>query len=156
MEKTTLYLLVGCLLLVSLRCGSNRMQTEEIVAYTEPYQPQGCFAFLSGGSRAFLEVKFTGDVVQGRLTYLLEGKDSNRGTYLGKLVDNSIVAVYTFESEGMTSTREVVFRTDGQSWTEGYGPVDVGENGVVFSDPAALEFENGLDFSSVPCSGTTF
>ncbi|MCC5936959.1 MAG: hypothetical protein JJU34_06735 [Lunatimonas sp.] len=156
MEKATLYLLVGCFLLVSSGCGSNRMQTEEVVTYTEPYQPQGCFVYESGVSKAFLEVQFTGDVVQGRLRYALEGKDENRGTMLGKLSGDRITAVYTFASEGQTSTREVVFRVRGDGWVEGFGTVEVEDNRAFFTDPASIDFSEGLSFTPVVCSEASF
>lgn len=51
----------------------------------------------------------TSNEVNGKLTYSLNQKDKNEGTIVGTIKGDTLIADYTFMSEGVSSVREVAF-----------------------------------------------
>jgi hypothetical protein len=51
-------------------------------------------------------------------------KDSNKGVIDGKLNGDTLLADYKFMSEGIQSTRQVIFLIKDSNATEGYGPME--------------------------------
>jgi hypothetical protein len=90
--------------------------------------------------------------VTGNLKYDWAQKDRNIGTVEGVVKDSLIVANYTFQSEGTTSVRQVVFRINGNELTEGFGPVTTSGDTTMFSDIANLQFQNDRTFKKVECT----
>ena len=62
-----------------------------------------------------------------------------------------LVANYTFNSEGMSSTREVAFKLLDGSAVEGYGEVDVENNNVRFKDINNLQFNDAFRLIQITC-----
>jgi len=61
---------------------------------------------------------------EGELDYSYYQKDKSFGTLLGNVKGDTIFADYTFQSEGKTSVRELVFlKKDSNTIVEGHGEV---------------------------------
>ena len=90
--------------------------------------------------------------VNGKLSYNITGKDKNEGTIIGNMKGDTLIADYTFMSEGVSSVREVVFLQKDGTLIEGYGDVVDANNKVSFKDKKKLKFDakNTLTKSDCP------
>jgi hypothetical protein len=107
---------------------------------------EGCYRMTIGKDTATLVVSYEGDSVKGALSYHWEQRDHNDGTIRGMLRDSLLVADYTFQSEGILSVREVVFKIQGDTLLQGYGePVTVRDT-VRFRDIGVLVYDSKHPF----------
>ena len=79
--------------------------------------------------------------VNGKLSYNITGKDKNEGTIVGNMKGDTLIADYTFMSEGVSSVREVVFLQKDGAFIEGYGDVTDANDKVTFNDKKKLKFD---------------
>ena len=79
--------------------------------------------------------------VNGKLSYNITGKDKNEGTIIGNMKGDTLVADYTFMSEGVSSIREVAFLQKDGTFIEGYGDVTDANGKVTFVDKKKLKFD---------------
>jgi hypothetical protein len=119
---------------------------------TTPISLEGCYAYAINKDTATMELVVKGNNVSGNLKYDWAQKDRNIGTVEGVVKDSLIVANYTFQSEGTTSVRQVVFKINGNELTEGFGPVNTSGDTTMFSDIAKLQFQNDRTFKKVECT----
>jgi hypothetical protein len=115
--KPTLLFITAIVLLTACHGGKEQSSKTGVEGGPQP----GCYAFHEGGSSIELQLEVDGDAASGNLVYSLEEKDKNTGTLRGTLKGNTLVAYYTFTSEGMTSVREVIFQWVDNSLVEGIG-----------------------------------
>ena len=81
-------------------------------------------------------------ILSGKLIYNFYEKDKNEGTLIGELKGDTLLAEYTFMSEGISSVRQVVFLKKGNTYIEGYGDVVEKASGkVIFKDRKQLKFD---------------
>ncbi len=104
----------------------------------------GSYSYEQTGDTVALHLTMQGSKAVGHLTYAWKEKDHNSGSFEGEVKDGVLLADYTFNSEGQTSVREVAFKLDGKSATEGYTDVEEKDGKVVFKDSSALDFSKGL------------
>ncbi|AEI50854.1 hypothetical protein [Runella slithyformis] len=110
-----------------------------------------CYTYVNNRDTVELNLMQLGTKVSGELTYKLYEKDANRGTIEGEIKGDTLLANYTFKSEGISSLRQVAFLKKGEDWVEGIGDV-VGIDGRVnFKDPKALHFHNSLVLKKGTC-----
>jgi hypothetical protein len=97
-----------------------------------------------------LTIKGT-ELTKGNLSYNFFEKDKNEGTLVGELRGDTLIADYTFMSEGISSVRQVAFLKKGNTYVEGFGDVvDDNKGKVTFKDTKQLNFE-GTVLSKVDC-----
>lgn len=120
---------------------------------TLPVDPAlgNCYAYIKNRDTATLKLQVAGEEVTGDLSYKLFEKDNNKGKIAGELKGDTIIAEYTFDSEGMRSVREIVFLHKDGKLIEGFG--DVEQKGVktVFKNRSTLKFDDGLIFNKTDC-----
>ncbi|MBC7747549.1 MAG: hypothetical protein H7Z76_03040 [Methylotenera sp.] len=98
-------------------------------------------------------------ILSGKLIYNFYEKDKNEGTLIGELKGDTLLADYTFMSEGISSVRQVVFLKKGNTYIEGYGDVVEEASGkVIFKDRKQLKFDGKsilyrVKFHSKPLQG---
>jgi hypothetical protein len=109
-----------------------------------------CYAGTNGKDSFFLKMEVFPNVVTGKLNYNFFEKDRNTGDIDGVLKGDTLVADYTFKSEGTTSTRQVAFLIKGDTVVEGYGPMDEKENKMIFTDKSKINF-SGTPLKKIPC-----
>lgn len=111
-----------------------------------------CYVYIKNRDTASLKVNIEGEELTGELNYKLFEKDSNKGTIAGEMKGDTIIAEYTFDSEGMRSVREVVFvkKDDGNIY-EGTGEVIEKGGKMVFKDRSALNFSPTMVFTKTNC-----
>jgi hypothetical protein len=89
--------------------------------------------------------------VNGKLSYNLVGKDKNEGTLIGNMKGDTLIADYTFVSEGVSSVREVAFLQKDGAFIEGYGDVAAANDKVTFKDKTKLKFDQKNTLTKVDC-----
>ena len=85
------------------------------------------------------------------MVYKLSAKDKNTGTIQGNIKDDLLVAKYTFMSEGVESVREVAFKLKGNTFTEGYGEIEMKNEIATLKDIHNLTFNNQMPLTEIPC-----
>jgi hypothetical protein len=124
--------------------GSNNTETNNTV--TPPPSEQassiaGCYAATNGQDTFTLNIQNqTGDNVTGTLAFKNFEKDSSSGTFSGTYKDGILLADYTFNSEGSTSVRQVIFKKVGDDFVEGFGPLN--SDGTRFTDTSKVTYDN--------------
>ncbi|WP_291152814.1 hypothetical protein [Flavobacterium sp. UBA7680] len=148
------------ILTVLISCKKETTTTEPVQITPSPpkeaeiVEPAGdqCYEWKANGSA--IEISFnvnSHQEVNGKLTYNLLGKDKNEGTLIGNVKGDTIVADYTFNSEGTSSVREVVFLQKDGTLIEGYGDVVQANDKVTFKDKNKLKFDQKNTLTKIDC-----
>ncbi len=111
----------------------------------------GCYAYNVKNDSALLTLNISDTNVTGQLSYHLYEKDKNSGTISGSLRDSLIIADYTFQSEGMTSVRQVVFKINNDTLIEGYGDIMMNGDTARFKNISILKFQIDRPFLKTTC-----
>lgn len=144
---------------ISIKDNTLIVETEEgqTLTYTKTIDsPQEneeeCYSYVTPKDTVYLHVSRKNRSITGDLTYKLYEKDSNQGSLDGRIKGDTLVAEYTFNSEGRSSVREVIFLKKGDTYIEGFGPVNDKEGKTVFQDHKNITFINGITLSKTDCS----
>ena len=111
-----------------------------------------CYAKRSANDTFWLQLNIFENVVTGNLDYIFKEKDSNRGEFEGKMNGDTLIADYTFMSEGQKSVRQVAFLIKDSVATEGYGDLVDKDGKMVFKNPQALTFGKGIVMTKTSCA----
>ena len=114
-------------------------------------ETSACYASVTAADSATLRLVNTNGDITGELTYNYYEKDDNRGTIMGQMHGDTLLADYTFMSEGTESVRQVAFLKKGEGFVEGYGDAEEREGKMIFTNTAALDFGQGSVFEKTPC-----
>lgn len=161
--KKTLVLLTGIALLASACNNTNNdskgVDSTSVTSVDTTLTPSvpaqvkvtQCYIYTKNRDTVKLKLNTENEELTGDLSYNLFEKDSNKGTIAGEIKGDTIIAEYTFNSEGMQSTREIVFlKRDGKLY-EGFGDVDEKSGRTVFKNRAKLKFEDAIVLSLTEC-----
>ncbi|MFT3748830.1 MAG: hypothetical protein QM768_10955 [Agriterribacter sp.] len=110
-----------------------------------------CYKHESASDTVVLKLIRVGESITGTLVYKLKEKDKNIGTIQGYMKGNILVADYTFMSEGAQSVRQVAFKLNGNSFTEGYGDIVDENEKRRFKNLDSLTFNTSVKLSRYPC-----
>ncbi len=92
-----------------------------------------------------------GEVFEGKLSFKNFEKDSSSGTYQGTYRNGILLGDYSFNSEGMASVMQVIFKKSGNGFIRGYG--DMTEDGTHFSDINNITYDSSYVFeASTECT----
>ncbi|MCP1995727.1 hypothetical protein [Flavobacterium sp. HSC-61S13] len=111
------------------------------------------YQHIKNNNELVLDVVREGDSVHGTFIYHISEKDKNTGTIKGVFEGDLLIAEYLFMSEGVTSTRQVVFKVEDNALLEGYGDIEEKEGKVVFKDVNQLKYNPQFKLELVPQSG---
>ncbi|WP_131535708.1 hypothetical protein [Pedobacter nototheniae] len=130
----------------------NNNQTDSTVAKTDSIAPATeCFLYAKNRDTASLKLNINGNVISGDLSYNLFEKDKNTGKIEGVVKGDTLIANYTFKSEGMESVREVVWLKQADKLIEGFGEVEEANGKVKFKNINKLKFGDAIQFSKTNC-----
>ena len=110
----------------------------------------GCYEYNKDGNNVKMEITKVADEVTGNLNTAYSGKDSNKGTFVGKLKGDKLIGNYTFDAEGKSNSREVAYQVKDNQLTEGYGDLD--ESGTKFKDVNAIKYSSTMPLVRVDCT----
>jgi len=157
-------LLLTALAMFAISCNSDKKETigddstsltstDTTLVPTVPVEQKvtECYSYIKNRDTATLKINTENEELTGDLVYNLFEKDSNKGTIAGEMKGDTIIAEYIFNSEGMSSIREIVLlRKDGKLY-EGYGDVEEKSGKMVFKDRSKLKFGDAIVFSKTDC-----
>jgi hypothetical protein len=151
MPKSRLSLLAAGLGLLALAaCHEQSTQATQEPTVPAPTGPQ-CFAHTSATDTIRLSLQTTQPTVTGQLVYRYFEKDRNQGTIQGVMHGDTLLADYTFQSEGTTSVRQVAFLRRDIGFIEGFGPVAERQGKTVFTQPRTLQYDAKYALLPVAC-----
>lgn len=142
-------LFAGSLGLLAACHEQSTQATQEPPAPT-PAGPQ-CYAHRTATDTIRLTLQTTQPTVTGQLVYRYFEKDRNQGTIQGIMHGDTLLADYTFQSEGTTSVRQVAFLRRDIGFIEGFGPVAERQGKTVFAQPRKLQFDAKFTLLPVAC-----
>lgn len=159
MKTTTLALAAFSLIILS--CNNENKEKHDANAAqitaknpgTEPkINSNDCYVHIKNRDTANLKINIEGGNLIGDLDYKLFEKDSNKGKIAGQIKGDTIIAEYTFSSEGVKSVREVAFlkKADG-TLSEGFSEVIEKDGKMVFKNHSALKFDDSMVFTKTDC-----
>jgi hypothetical protein len=110
-----------------------------------------CYQYIKNRDTATLSLKIEDNKATGTLGYNLYEKDKNSGAIAGIVKGDTIIANYTFQSEGQTSVREVAFLKRGDQLAEGFGDAQDVKGEVKYKDVSTLKFDGSMVFGKIDC-----
>jgi hypothetical protein len=113
--------------------------------------PTRCYAYLTDRDTVRLQLALDGKSASGDLSYRLYEKDSNTGTIQGRMQGDTLIADYTFASEGTESVREIRFLKHDDILVEGIGDMEELNGKMVYKTPATIRYMGGLVLRKVDC-----
>ena len=116
-----------------------------------PENLDGCYEMIIASDTAFMKIEQNNNTVNGTLKYKRKDKDSNTGNIILNKISNRAEGYYTFESEGKTSVRQIIFKINNNSFAEAYGDIEMKSDTAVYKYPHALNFEEKHSFNKVDC-----
>jgi len=111
----------------------------------------GCYQMILKRDTATLQLAVKDTTVTGDLRYDWYERDGNTGTLNGVLRNDRIYADYTFQSEGTTSVREVIFKIENGTLLQGFGNLKEEKGKVIFQEPDNLQFQTANPFFKIAC-----
>lgn len=154
MQKTSLFFS----LLFAFACNNNEskqistadtIKTEEVKVMIPQ---QTCYIGSLGQDTVTLKIERFPNVVTGLLEYRFNEKDHNKGEFEGKLKGDTLVADYTFSSEGTKSVRQVIFLLQDDTAIEGYGEMEEKNGKLVFKNLNEIKFDGILKLYRTECN----
>lgn len=147
---------------MALACNnSGKESTETQSTATTTNKPSGenvplsasmeCFMGNSGRDTVSLSVNRDGDKVKGQLSYRFYEKDKSHGPIDGWIKGDTLIADYTFTSEGTESVRQVIFLKNGDTFTEGYADQTEKDGRMIFKNLDNVKFGNAFVLKKVEC-----
>ena len=110
-----------------------------------------CYRFVSAKDTVMLQMEKMDSDVAGTLRYNYFEKDKNDGTFEGTMVGDTLFADYTFNAEGSTSVREVMFVKKGNKLIEGFAEVEEVDGKMKFKDPAKFTLNDAMPLAEINC-----
>ncbi len=110
-----------------------------------------CYSFISEKDTVKLKMKRRKDEITGSLSYSYFEKDKNTGTFKGTFENDTLRAVYTFNSEGTESVREILFFQKGNKLIEGFGEVEEVNGKMKFKKGATFSLNKNMPLRQVEC-----
>ncbi len=147
--------------IILISCNNNNTENAQSNIDTNNLSNQnnnekttGTFCYVSMNSKdtVFLKLNIFADSVTGNLSYKLFEKDSNKGNFAGKLNGDTLIADYTFMSEGSESIRQVAFLIQNDIAAEGYGDVQEENENISFKNIHNIDFSKGIKLHKTECS----
>ena len=152
--KTYLLAIITSLLFFSCAESVNEKKEkkpESTPNISLPTSLNGCYEMIISSDTAFMKIEQNSDVLNGILKYKRKDKDSNKGNISLTKKGNRAEGYYTFQSEGKTSVRQIVFKISNNSLAEGYGNIEMKNDTAFFKYPHALNFEEKHTFNKINC-----
>lgn len=99
----------------------------------------------------WLQITKSGESITGSYTTNIQGKDKNTGTLSGTMRGDTLIADYTFLSEGQYSVRQIAFLRKSDLMIEGFGDVEENNGKMIFKNTSSLSFNEKNSLKEVAC-----
>lgn len=146
---------ISGVLLFSCDSNSNTQEKasvkDEEVTNTETIAGPSCYTMDNGKDKIEMNIVKNANMVTGDLTYAYFEKDKNSGTIKGEMAGDTLLAIYSFMSEGRESARQVAFLKNGDEFMEGYGNMNPATGEPDLTDRSSIKFENTFILKKSDC-----
>jgi hypothetical protein len=134
--------------------ATNEMADTSIAGKEAPGAVQGktCYTGNVGKDTVVMSTEKDGDYITGTLEYRFYEKDRNTGSFTGMMHGDTLIADYSFVSEGISNVRQIAFLKNGEQLSEGYGDVEEKDGKSVFKEKQSLRFGQGFVLNKSACS----
>ena len=146
------------LLVFAFACNSEQKRTSVVNSTVKKdneikamIPTQTCYLGVIGKDSIFLKVEQFPNEVKGALAYKFYEKDKSNGEIDGKMNGDTLVAYYTFKSEGIRSVRQVAFLLQEGEAKEGTGDMEEKEGKMNFKNLNKLNFNNTFNLKKSTC-----
>lgn len=142
---------------ISLTSCTKKAEEKTVVTQEEMEKPETesakeCYQYVSKKDTVMVTlITSNGNNITGDLKYKWFEKDNNDGKISGMFKGDTLYADYTFQSEGMSSVREMVFLRKGNTLIEGFGDIEEKGDKQVFKDKKNLKFDANIVLEKVIC-----
>ncbi len=137
---------------VSKNMPDTTVQSVDSVKMIDLNNGTYCFAYTENRDTISMKLILKDSLASGTLIYNLYEKDKNKGTFKGMLRKDTLLADYTFLSEGMRSVRQVAFLVKGNILLPGNGSMKEQRNRLVFSSKNDITFDASITLQPIECS----
>lgn len=103
------------------------------------------------GDSAYLNINVKDTTINGVLEYNWNLRNDDTGTVVGVYRDSLLYVNYSFESEGITSVKEVIFKYRQGQLFQAFGELDQRNDTVIFRDRGLLQFDLQHPFIKSQC-----
>ena len=136
-----------------ISCKKEKEASTVVVKEVVTEATSECYSSIKSKDTVSMDLKIAKDsTFVGNLCYRFFEKDKNDGTVIGKLQGDTLIADYTFMSEGVSSLRQVVFVKKGNTYVEGFGDIVADSIGkVTYKDLKKLKFGDSVVLTKVDC-----
>lgn len=145
------YVILLCFSCLMLCCKADVKNNDTTKAPEQLTRTVNCYEYINKKDTVSMKTYTQGDSIYGTLSYNFFEKDKNTGEITGKMVQEIMVLDYTFNSEGMTSVRQVAFKKNGKFLTEGYGESFEKDGKMVFKNIFTLDFTGKTILQEINC-----
>lgn len=148
---------ISALALIILSCNANEESTTTSAtqakqAYSKASLSFGCYRMIVDKDSAIMQLNLgNGDSVIGTLQYNRFEKDDNSGDFTGIVDSNKVIGWYKFQSEGVITVRQAIFKIVGDKLAEGYGDVSASGDTAYYAYPHTLNYEETHPFEKIAC-----
>ncbi len=152
MTKNTKIIIIVVICLVIIGIMASRKTTLVSPVVEDPTKVTqnsiaGCYVMHSGKDVYILIVESEeGKNVTGKVSFNNFEKDSSSGSFTGKFDGTILLGNYSFDSEGMHSNRQLVFKLVDGNLIEGFGDVKFEGGKEVFKDISAVTYNPQFTF----------
>ena len=143
--------IIALSLAIFTSCNTEKKQESTTQTEVQTTQTETCYQHTKDSSTIKLNLKINGNIATGDLIYDYYQKDRSAGKIKGELKSDTLLANYTFVSEGVESEREVVFLKTIDGWVEGYGEIDDKDGKVIFKNKNTITFANDVVLKKTTC-----
>lgn len=147
MKTALLALLFFATLIVACQTSKEEKETD----VKEKAETSQCYLYQTEKDTVTLNIVLNGDQITGMLSYQFYEKDANRGSISGVFKGDTLIADYTFKSEGVESVRQVVFLKTDEGLEEGIGESVEVDGKSKFKDISSLKFSENLSLKKTSC-----
>jgi len=107
----------------------------------------GCYIVHLGKDIYTLNIQSENNgVVTGILAYNNYQKDSSSGSFTGIFKDDILLGVYSFDSEGVRSNSQLIFKKIGTNFIQGFGSVTISGDKQSFDPISAVTYDTKSTF----------
>lgn len=132
-----LIVVIGAIVLLP---GKKSANTPAPIGEEQSSSILGCYAAINGNDRYTLRIASqNGTAVTGTLEFKNYEKDSSSGLFTGTYENGILLGNYAFQSEGMNSQMQVIFKNSANAFVRGYGPVNT--EGTRFTDLNQISYD---------------
>ena len=123
----------------------------------------GCYEAKLGKDLYSLAIlSQAGEAFEGTLKFKNYQKDSSSGPYIGTYIDGILFGEYSFQSEGMDSLIQVLFKKSADGFVRGYGKMNAAGDrfanlkDITYNRSAVFEFNSSAvyELSSQGCQSS--